>query len=302
PGGSSAAHVIPDDAPSLDNAVDVEAEAVEDGAGNTQLIITNVTTTGDALLADGSGVMPSTSTSASTPDLPAPGAPDASGGPSPSLPHDAPGAPSPSLPSVLPSLTTCPDKPDVTSRSMRAMFTRRRTHNEQLLLRPCGIIIKRATFYGSETTPQNLVRTTFPLKERLPRVLVYDNNCQLYKHSRASGETLHTEIGLPVDVFHWKCKHKKTDEACAVHCNPYAYPELRVDDDGNWFFNTSIAEQTNVWAGGFAPILREMIAVKYDFFMDEMIKERNAITKERLLHIGCLPNYRMFSDVPAAAL
>ncbi|KAI0358771.1 hypothetical protein OH77DRAFT_1449458 [Trametes cingulata] len=196
---------------------------------------------------------------------------------------------------VVPS-NACPDKPEVTPRSMRTMFTRRRTHNEQILVRPCGMILKRATFFGSETTPQVLdfVRKTFPTCDLMPNILVYDNNCGLYKHSKASGETLHEEIGLPVDVFHWKSKHKKTDEVCSVHCNPYTYPDLRIDDKGNWFFNTSIAEQTNVWLGGYAAIVREMTSIKYDFFLDEMIKEKNRLTREKLLRNDCLPNYRPY--------
>ena len=94
-----------------------------------------------------------------------------------------------------------------------------------------------------------------------------------------------------MDVFHWKCKHKKSDDACAIHCNPYSYPELRVDDDGNWFFNTSIAEQNNVWLGGYRAIIREMSAVKYDFFLDQVIKDKNEITKERLEAWKCMPDY-----------
>lgn len=41
---------------------------------------------------------------------------------------------------------------------VRARFGRRRTHNEQLIVRPCGIITCRETFYGSETVPQVVVR------------------------------------------------------------------------------------------------------------------------------------------------
>lgn len=126
----------------------------------------------------------------------------------------------------------------------------------------------------------------------MPSFLIYDNGCQLYKHSRAQGDTLHEEVGLPVDVFHWKCKHKQTDEACSVHCNPYSYPELRVDEDGNWFFNSSIAEQTNVWLGGYSATLREMGAIKFDFFLDEMVQEKNEQTREKLEQQGYLPGLR----------
>jgi hypothetical protein len=47
-----------------------------------------------------------------------------------------------------------------------------------------------------------------------------------------------------------------------------------------WFFDTSIAEQTNVWLGGFHTMCREMHAVFYDFFLDEMIMTCNEITRD----------------------
>lgn len=37
---------------------------------------------------------------------------------------------------------------------LRGTFGRRQTHNEQIIVRPCGIIIARATFFGSESVPQ----------------------------------------------------------------------------------------------------------------------------------------------------
>lgn len=41
---------------------------------------------------------------------------------------------------------------------MKAAFTRRWTFNEQLMVRPCGIIISRATFYEAESPSNALVR------------------------------------------------------------------------------------------------------------------------------------------------
>ncbi|EIW53439.1 uncharacterized protein TRAVEDRAFT_174254 [Trametes versicolor FP-101664 SS1] len=187
----------------------------------------------------------------------------------------------------------CPEKPAVPKRTLRAMFGRRRTHNEQLIVRPCGVIIRRETFYGSESVRQvcSLYKQTWPDPALRPRVSLYDNNCRLYIWCAANGETLHKEIGLPVDVFHWKCKHKKTDEACSIHCNPYAFPEIRNADD-TWFFNSSIAEQTNVWLGGYHAIIREMSADKYDFFLDEMIKLKNELTVAKLARQNHVPYYR----------
>jgi len=53
--------------------------------------------------------------------------------------------------------STCTQKPDNGIRNLRSHFGRRQTHNEQLMVRPCGIIVARATFYGSETVPQTVV-------------------------------------------------------------------------------------------------------------------------------------------------
>jgi len=44
----------------------------------------------------------------------------------------------------------CDEKSPHGNRKIKAYFGRRRTHNEQIIMRPCGIIISRATFYGSE--------------------------------------------------------------------------------------------------------------------------------------------------------
>ncbi len=55
--------------------------------------------------------------------------------------------------------TICPQKPESGNRKVIARFGRRQTHNEQLMVRPCGMIIARATFFGSETVPQTVVST-----------------------------------------------------------------------------------------------------------------------------------------------
>ena len=45
--------------------------------------------------------------------------------------------------------------------------------------------------------------------------------------------------------------------------------------DGSWYFNSSIAEQTNVWLGSYHAIVQEMVPVKFNFFLDEMVMRRN---------------------------
>ena len=64
-------------------------------------------------------------------------------------------------------------------------------------------------------------------------------------------------------------------------------PKTQKDE---WFFNTSIAEQTNVWMNGFQAMLREMTAVNYNFFLDEMIIRRNKAIVHKLFIQGKYPH------------
>ena len=52
----------------------------------------------------------------------------------------------------------CPDKPEEGNRKIRAQFGRKRTHNEQVIVAPCGVILARATFYGAEALHTAAVR------------------------------------------------------------------------------------------------------------------------------------------------
>lgn len=51
----------------------------------------------------------------------------------------------------------CPSKLATGNRVLKAQFGRRRTHNEQTLVRPCGIIYARATMFGAEAVSNFLV-------------------------------------------------------------------------------------------------------------------------------------------------
>lgn len=124
---------------------------------------------------------------------------------------------------------------------------------------------------------------------------IFDNNCSLAKH--VQGDSFFDDIGLAVDVFHFKCKHSVNDTFCQEHCNPASFPELIGEDGKGWWFNTSIAEQTNVWFGGYHAICREMVADKYEFFLDEQIIIRNEITREKLEAQGFCPSYWKEKDV-----
>ncbi|RDX47181.1 hypothetical protein OH76DRAFT_1354889 [Lentinus brumalis] len=190
----------------------------------------------------------------------------------------------------------CPEKPETGIRTARGKFGRNFTHNEQLLVRPCGMIQGRETFFGSETVPQvvDMLKKKHLMPGSMPRIVCYDNNCGLYKWCAAhayEGEALHLKVGLPVDVFHWTCKHKKSDIECSVHCNPHMFPDIISPDGKTWYFNTSAAEQTNVWFGGYHAIVHEMSADKYDFFLDEMILRKNKLTRAKLEDEDCFPGY-----------
>ena len=75
---------------------------------------------------------------------------------------------------------------------------------------------------------------------------------------------------------------------CSTHCNPFKWPELRTED-GKWRFNSSAAEQTNVWFGKFQAMVREMHVTRYNFFLDEMIRRRNQWQVAELRRQGHAP-------------
>ena len=59
------------------------------------------------------------------------------------------------------------------SHHLKARFGTRRTHNEELIMRPCGIILARATFYGSEAVSAvNVCELNF-LSKRCLIIYVY---------------------------------------------------------------------------------------------------------------------------------
>jgi hypothetical protein len=147
---------------------------------------------------------------------------------------------------------------------------------------------------------QEFAKATFPSPESTPEFFVFDNNCKLDAHQRAINDQHFKDTGKPVDVFHFKCKHKLTDHHCQLYCNPAAFPEM-IMKDGKWRFNTSICEQTNVWFGGFISIVQDMEVTRYNFFLDEMIKRRNRYIVGQLEAKGrcpwTIPMNILFPDV-----
>jgi hypothetical protein len=149
----------------------------------------------------------------------------------------------------------------------------------------------------------------WPTKASLPNVLWHDNNCNIVKMLRNDpDEHRHNyfeNVALPVDVFHFKSKHKESDVDCGANCNPYIWPELRTED-GKWRFNSSAAEQTNAWFGGFQSMVQEMPVERYNFLLDEMIKRRNrALVKDLHRHQKAphnIPREILLADYPVDEL
>ncbi|KAL0566230.1 hypothetical protein V5O48_015786 [Marasmius crinis-equi] len=181
-------------------------------------------------------------------------------------------------------------KSDDGNVKVKARFGRRQTHNKQLIVCTCGVISARATMFGAEAISgvKDFMKSVYPNLKELPDVIFYDNNCSLQSHLLAQDDDFFENVILPVDVFHFKSKHSEADEFCQRHCNPAQWVEL-VGEDGKWVFNSSIAEQTNVWIGGYQAIVWDMLAHNYDFFLDEMIKRRNEILVAKLKCTGRFP-------------
>ncbi|KAF8964966.1 hypothetical protein BDZ97DRAFT_1659637 [Flammula alnicola] len=187
---------------------------------------------------------------------------------------------------------TCAQKPDSGIHRVTARFGRRQTHNEQIMARPCGMIVARATFFGSETVPQTVafLKKVFRVPGSMPEFFIYDNCCGVYNHLHSQKDPILKSVGFPVDAFHYDCKHSRTDIICREHCNPRLFLEL-LNDDGTWYFNSSKCEQLNVWLGGYHAILREMKADRYNFLLDELIMRKNRVLKAKLEKEGHLPSY-----------
>ncbi|KAJ3963633.1 hypothetical protein EV361DRAFT_160324 [Lentinula raphanica] len=172
------------------------------------------------------------------------------------------------------------------TRVMRILYT----NLTKLVVCTCGVIAARATMYGAEAISgvKDFLKSVYPNRLDLPDVIFFDNNCQLQAHLQAQNNLYFQQVMLPVDVFHFKSKHKESDEFCQRHCNPSQWTKL-VGDDGEWVFNSSAAEQGNVWIGGYQAIVREMLVHNYNFFLDEMIKRRNEVLVAKLRREGKNP-------------
>ena len=160
----------------------------------------------------------------------------------------------------------CPSKAVTGNWAVKAEFGRHWTHNEQKLVWPCGVIFARATLFGAEVVSNFLVmlKNAFSVPgAQKPEHVFYNTNCDAWQ--QAEKDPWFQGVGMCVNAWHFHNKHSVTHKYCQLHCNPTKYPELM--DVSAWFFNTSIAEQTNSWLGGYHSMCHEMLPAKFDFFL-----------------------------------
>ncbi|KAL4256186.1 hypothetical protein AB1N83_012856 [Pleurotus pulmonarius] len=163
----------------------------------------------------------------------------------------------------------CNNKSSSKSGHIKGSFSHNVTHTQLFFMRPCRIILSQATLFGSEAISAVLqaVHATFPTPESTPEYLFYDTNCKLLAPQHYNHDTHFLHTGQPIDVFHFKSKHKESDVNCQMYCNPAAFLELM--QEGKWRLNTSICEQMNIWIGGYQAILQNMEVTRFNFYMDE---------------------------------
>ncbi|EIW78347.1 hypothetical protein CONPUDRAFT_60293 [Coniophora puteana RWD-64-598 SS2] len=189
----------------------------------------------------------------------------------------------------------CPDK---TTKRFKIHLSRRRSCCEETVVRPCGVIVGRGTLFGAEAVSNVLVlfckETVQHTGAQKPEHWIYDTACDAKQ--QAMKDPWWDTVRMSVDVFHLLNKHKTTHAFCQLNCNPVLFPELHKEDGTGWWFNTSIAEQVNVWLGSYHAMVREMMSVRYNFFLDEMIRLRNIDVVERLRVKGHHPNYSSLNE------
>ncbi|EGG11194.1 uncharacterized protein MELLADRAFT_70900 [Melampsora larici-populina 98AG31] len=135
----------------------------------------------------------------------------------------------------------------------------------------------------------------------MPQVIFYDNACNLHLHIQTSTEDAYAfrNTVLPVNAFHIK-SHKDTHTSCCANNHPNLFPQLKRSD-GSWRFNSSAAEIVNAWFCRFDSMCRNMHQVKYNFFLDEMIRLHNVRTCAKLSscsNVDFIGNIRYKTESP----
>ncbi|EIW82970.1 hypothetical protein CONPUDRAFT_53432 [Coniophora puteana RWD-64-598 SS2] len=127
-----------------------------------------------------------------------------------------------------------------------------------------------------------------------PDHFVYYMTCKAKQQVLKSGDPWRRPVSMSIDIWCLLNKHKTMHNFCQQYCNLAAFPELKLDDGTGWWFNTSIAEQTNVWLGSFHSMVWEMLLIRCNFFLDEMVHLCNINTMATLKSWKHEPNVYSF--------
>ncbi|KAF8238474.1 hypothetical protein L208DRAFT_1228058, partial [Tricholoma matsutake] len=81
-------------------------------------------------------------------------------------------------------------KSDLGNQQPKACFGQWKTHNEQLVVACCGVIVARGMMFGAELISgvKDFLKSVYPHPEDLPDVVFFDNNCHLQSHLQAQGD------------------------------------------------------------------------------------------------------------------
>lgn len=147
------------------------------------------------------------------------------------IPTPTPLMPMPSTLTLPSTNTPCPSKQELSNTLLKAQLSRVRSHNEQTLVRPCGVIFAWATMFRAEAVSNFLIKmlnnTVSISGSQKPEHVVYNTNCNTRQQAEKSNNwDWYKNIGMCVDVWHFRNKHAVTHKYCQVNCNPAMYPEL----------------------------------------------------------------------------
>jgi hypothetical protein len=108
---------------------------------------------------------------------------------------------------TIDSTGVCDGKPEEGNRTLRARFGRKRTHNEELCVASCGVILGRATFYGSEA-PNGVRASEFFCYA----ITVYSLSLSrpFGRHSFQHGGRFRVSFGTTTIAALWPCSREKT--------------------------------------------------------------------------------------------
>ncbi|KAJ3303317.1 hypothetical protein HDU76_005372 [Blyttiomyces sp. JEL0837] len=106
-------------------------------------------------------------------------------------------------------------------------------------------------------------------------VIYYDRACKLYQTLENDPQTKHLlgKVAFLVDLFHFRGHN---DTYCREKCNPIT-AGVEFEKAGMEKFNTSAAEQVNVWFGRISHMLRYIDPKLHDFYLYSLVDYRNRV-------------------------